>query len=104
MSFSQAAGGMPKLMGLMVCGPAAFLGITQGARFYRNFTATDAEKAAGGDSADQRRKQGVVDRMTANPSTLGNINAKHLEKILKTNSALARERAQELRQAHANTQ
>lgn len=95
-NWSQA----PKLMGFIVCGPAALLGVVQGARFYRNYTATDEEKESGGDTADERRKQGIADRMTANPSTLGNINAKHLEKILKTNSALSRERAKEVREAH----
>jgi hypothetical protein len=100
----SAAGGMPKLMGFLICGPAAFVGITQGGRFYRNLTATDEEKASGGDTADERRKQGVADRMMANPSALGNINAKHLKKHLKSNSAIGRERADEIRKAHAAAQ
>merc|ERR1712194_69657 len=94
----------PKLMGFVICGPAALLGGVQGMRFYRNYTATDEEKAAGGDTADERRKQGIADRLTANPSTLGNINAKHLEKMIKTNSALSRERAEEVREAHGSSQ
>jgi len=98
-NWSQA----PKLMAFAICGPGALLGVVQGARFYRNYTATDEEKQTGGDTADERRKQGIADRMTANPSTLGNINAKHLEKILKTNSALKRERATEVREAHGST-
>jgi len=101
MSFAQAGAGMPKLMGFLVAGPAAFIGVTQGARFYRNFTATDEEKRAGGNTADQRRKQGVVHRLAANSSTLGNINAKHLEKILKTDNALSQGRAQAIREAHS---
>jgi hypothetical protein len=35
---------------------------------------------------------------------LGNINAKHLKKHLKSNSAIGRERADEIRKAHAAAQ
>jgi hypothetical protein len=98
MSVAQTVASMSKFGVLMVCGPAAFLGSMQGARFYRNYTATEEEKASAGKHSDHLRKQSVADRLTTG-GNVGHFNAKYLEKHLKTNSAM-RGRADEIREAH----
>ena len=91
---------MPKLVGILTLGPAAFLGSVQAAKLYRNATSSPEENT--GHMAGAVRKASVAHRLTdgATPH-LKHVDAKYLEKTLKRNSAL-REHAAEI-QASRNS-
>jgi len=68
------------------------------ARIWRHYTSDERDGAPL--TASETRKQGVVDRMVAGATPpVSYWSEKHLEKMIKTNSAF-RERGDELRSAH----
>merc|ERR1719203_1757202 len=86
---------MPKLVGILALGPAAFLGSVQAAKLYRNASSNQEENT--GHMAGAVRKESVAHRLTAGSTPhLQHVSDKYLEKTLKTNSAL-REHADEIR-------
>merc|ERR1712216_67244 len=88
MAAANAANAM-KLAGVLVGGPAVFLVSIQGTKLFRNATSTADDNKA--DNITHLRNQGVVDRLQT-----GHFSEKHLERTLKTNSAM-RHKADELR-------
>jgi len=88
MTFAQASARMPKLMGLLACGPAALLGDAQDARFFRNFTATDDENEACSEPSS--------------PSALRNSNSNHADLTLKQNSAVVASSPTALQNSNSN--
>lgn len=85
MPFAQARAHMPKFLGLLACGSAAFLADSQAARFYRSLSTAD---------------ENIVE--PANPFPVGSSNAIHSELILKQNSAVVASNIYRLRVQQAD--
>jgi len=84
---AQVAMGMPKIIGLLACGPATVLVGMQGSRIYRNFTATDEDRIVDGGV----QKESVARRLIDGRNQEGlYLNDKYVERHLRTNSALKR--------------
>merc|ERR1711998_486143 len=98
-----AVGNGLKLGCMLTLGPLGLVGCIQGAKMYRNWTASEEDNLRAHD-AGATRKESVAKRMAAGAHPpVAYFNAKYLEKQLKTNSAL-RDHADEIRNAHANAQ
>merc|ERR1719359_490452 len=93
----MAANGM-KIGAVIVGGPLSIVGLWQASKMYRNYTQSE-EDNMGALVAGHTRDRAVVERLIAGEN-LKNFSAKHLEKHLKTNSALGTN-ADEIRKAHA---
>merc|ERR1711865_991814 len=76
---------MPKLVGLMVCGPAVFLVGIQGGKFYRNYTSQGEEAH----SQATAHKIGIIERLTAGPSpVISKASEQMIDRMLVNNSAM----------------
>merc|ERR1719235_830399 len=77
----QVATNMPKLVGLMACGPAVFLIGFQGAKFARNYNSTGEIHC----SQSSAHKIGIVDRLCAGPSpVISKASEQMLDRLLST--------------------
>jgi len=101
--FSSIAPHLPRqkagILVAMAFVPALIIPAMSAARVLRNSSSDERDGAPL--AASDVRKQGVVDRMVSGSSPpVSYWSAKELEKMIKTNSAF-RDRAEELRSAHA---
>jgi len=79
----KVATNMPKIVGLLCCGPASLLIGIQGAKFYRNYT-SNGEQSGGQSGA---HKKGILDRLTDGPHPyIANCSEQQINRIMRTNS------------------
>ena len=79
----KVALGMPKIVGLMCCGPASLLIGIQGCKIYRNYNST-GETSKGQSGA---HKSGILERLCDGPHPyIAHCSEQQLDRIIKTNS------------------
>ena len=82
----KVAIGMPKIVGLLCCGPASLLIGIQGSKIYRNYTST-GETSKGQSGA---HKAGILERLCDGPHPyIANCSEQQVDRIIKTNSVWA---------------